>query len=251
MSRPFLSVVIPAFNEELRLRGTLDRLVDYLQGSREAFEILVVDDGSEDATREIARETAQKNPSGMISLLTHDGNRGKGFSVRQGALATKGDLLLMTDADLSTPIEELGKLETALVSSPLDIAFGSRAIEGARIQLHQPWYRETLGKGFNRVMRLLTGLPFRDTQCGFKLFRMSTCRPLFQRQRLDGFVFDVELLFIAEKWGLRVAELPVAWHHSGDSRVRPVSHAPSVLVDLLRLHLNNAHGLYDREAGSA
>jgi dolichyl-phosphate beta-glucosyltransferase len=251
MSRLPLSVVIPAFNEELRLRDTLEHLVAYLQSSRDSFEILVVDDGSTDGTGEVAGQVARKNPAGMIRLLTHAGNRGKGFSVRQGALAAEGDLLLMTDADLSTPIEELGKLESALLTTPLDIAFGSRAVEGSRIQVHQPWYREALGKGFNRVMRLLTGLCFRDTQCGFKLFRMSTCRSLFERQRLDGFVFDVELLFIAAKWQLRVAELPVAWHHSGDSRVRPVSHAPSVLVDLARLHLNNAHGLYDRGVGSA
>jgi dolichyl-phosphate beta-glucosyltransferase len=248
-SRP-LSVVIPAYNEELRLQETLEELVRFLRSSRDAFEILVVDDGSEDRTAAIIRKCAERNEPGMIRLLTHEANRGKGFSVRQGALAAEGELLLMTDADLSTPLGELEKLETRLETSSLDIAFGSRAVPGARIEVHQPWYRESLGKGFNRLMRWVTGLPFQDTQCGFKLFRMSTCRSVFERQRVDGFSFDVEVLFIALKWGLRVEEIPVEWHHSGDSKVRPFSHAPSVIVDLLRLHLNNANGLYDRESSS-
>ncbi len=245
-----LSVVVPAFNEELRLRRTLERLVRHLRSSRKAFEILVVDDGSDDRTGEITRECAARNEEGMIRLLSHETNRGKGFSVRQGVQAAEGELLLMTDADLSTPVTELEKLECALERSSLDIAFGSRAVEGSDIRVHQPWYREGLGKGFNRVVRLLTGLPFRDTQCGFKLFRMSTCRPLFERQQLEGFSFDVELLFIARKWGLRMAELPVVWHHSPDSKVRPLTQAPSVVVDLVRLRLNNAKGLYDRSTST-
>ena len=245
-----LSVVVPAFNEEHRLRETLGELVRFLRETRNAFEILVVDDGSEDRTSEIVKKCAGDNEPGMIRLLAHPTNRGKGFSVRQGALAAEGELLLMTDADLSTPLTELEKLEKALEESSLDIAFGSRAIVGAQIRVHQPWYRERLGKTFNGLMRLLTRLQFKDTQCGFKLFRMSSCRAVFERQRLEGFAFDVEILFIAQKWGLRVAELPVEWHHSGDSRVHPFVHAPSVIVDLLRLHLNNASGSYDRGASS-
>ena len=250
MAKRPLSVVVPAFNEERRLGDTLDLLVRFLSGSRDAFEILIVDDGSSDATRRIAQERARAQPSGMIRILAHDTNRGKGFSVRRGALAAEGDLLLMADADLSTPLSELEKLEAALESAPLDIAVGSRAVEGAEIRVHQPWYRERLGKGFNGVVRMLTGLPFRDTQCGFKLFRMSACRKIFERQRIEGFAFDVEILFIARKWGLRTAELPIIWNHFADSKVDPVAHAPSVIVDLLRLHLNNAKGIYDRVATS-
>lgn len=250
MSNRPLSVVVPAFNEELRLRASLEELVRVLRESRDAFEILVVDDGSQDRTAEIVRGCAKHHETGMIRLLTHETNRGKGFSVRQGALAADGELLLMTDADLSTPLSELEKLERRLEESSLDIALGSRAVPGARIEIHQPWYREGLGKSFNRLMRWVTGLPFKDTQCGFKVFRMSTCRDVFERQRLEGFAFDVEILFIAGKWGLRAEEIPVEWHHSDDSRVRPFSHAPSVIVDLLRLHLNNANGLYDRGSSS-
>lgn len=250
MSEASLSIVIPAFNEEQRLRETLDRLVDYCRSTRSAFEILVVDDGSVDRTSGIVQSCAAESEPGMIRLLSHQPNRGKGFSVRQGALAAGGDLMLMSDADLSTPIAELEKLQNELETSSLDIAFGSRGVAGAEIQIHQPWYRERLGKGFNRLMRLITGLPFQDTQCGFKLFRMSTCRPVFERQQLEGFAFDVELLFIACKWGLQVREIPVVWHHSPDSKVQPVTHAPSVIVDLLRLRLNNANGIYDRRASS-
>ena len=142
-----LSVVVPAFNEEHRLRETLGELVRFLRETRNAFEILVVDDGSEDRTSEIVKKCAGDNEPGMIRLLAHPTNRGKGFSVRQGALAAEGELLLMTDADLSTPLTELEKLEKALEESSLDIAFGSRAIVGAQIRVHQPWYRERLESG--------------------------------------------------------------------------------------------------------
>ncbi len=245
MAEPALSVIVPVYNESSRLEASLSAIQTYLRVRRTAFEIVVVDDGSRDATVEVAERFARKHGSPeQVRILTNPVNHGKGFSVRQGMLAARAGLALMTDADLSTPISELAKLEARLRDADLDIAMGSRDLPQSRIEIRQPRRREVLGKLFNRVVRPLTGLPYRDTQCGFKLFRLDSCREVFRRQRTQGFVFDVEILVIARRWGLRVEEVPVIWRHAEGSKVRPLGHLVPVVIDLLRIRLNNARGLY-------
>jgi dolichyl-phosphate beta-glucosyltransferase len=240
-----LSVVVPAFDEEARLDRSLSMIEEYLEKRGRPYEIIVVDDGSTDGTAAIAeRRKGTAGGRGKVSCLSNGTNRGKGFSVRRGMLAAEGEFALLTDADLSTPIEELSKLEAA-VAAGCDLAFGSRDLSESDVRVRQPWWRENLGKAFNRFVRLSTRLPYRDTQCGFKLFRMASCREVFRLQRLGGFAFDVEILFIAGRRGLRAREVPVVWRHADGSKVG-LGHAPSIAIDLIRLHLNNARGLYDR-----
>jgi glycosyltransferase involved in cell wall biosynthesis len=247
MTDPDISVVVPAYNEENRLESTLRSILDYLSRQNRHFEIIVVDDGSTDRTPQVAEACAGwTEAKGRIRFIREAVNRGKGFGVRSGMLAARGQLALMTDADLSTPIGEFQKLEGELQRSACDLAFGSRDITGSRIEVRQPLIREILGKTFNQFIRLFVGIPYRDTQCGFKLFRMSTCREIFERQRLNGFAFDVELLFIARKWNLTLLEVPVTWSHCEGSKVGFFQHAPSIVIDLVRLQLNNARGAYNR-----
>ena len=246
MNPPTLSIVILAYNEEDRIGSTLERIIRYL-GSRDlAFEILIVDDGSTDRTSEMVHSFAeQENLSGPIHIFRNETNRGKGYSVRHGMLKAQGDFALFTDADLSAPIEELSKLEKEVVEGGCDIAFGSRDVKGSDIQVHQPWWRESSGKIFNQCVRLLTGLPYSDTQCGFKLFRMSRCKDLFERQTIFDFGFDVELLYVARKWGLTMKEVPVVWRHSPGTKVQFLPHAFGMLVDLLKIRWNDVKGKYD------
>lgn len=248
MVEPALSVIVPAYNEASRLELSLSRIQAYLKDRQIPYEILVVDDGSQDATVEVAEHFSREHARPEeVRILRNPVNRGKGYAVREGMLAARSDLGLMTDADLSTPITELAKLEACLQSGELDIAMGSRDLEQSQVEIRQPWRREALGKLFNRVVRLLTGLPFQDTQCGFKLFRLNSCRDVFRCQRTHGFVFDVEILVIAHEWGLRAEEVPVVWRHAEGSKVRPIGHLVPVVIDLLRIRLNNARGLYRRD----
>jgi dolichyl-phosphate beta-glucosyltransferase len=240
-----LSVIIPAFNEQDRLGLTLERIFSYLTGTGRSFEIIVVDDHSDDGTARVAEQFARHRADAELEILSNSQNSGKGYSIRRGMLAAKGAFGLMTDADLSTPIEELEKLEQVIASGKSDIAFGSRDVEGSLVAVHQSWFREHSGKIFNRMVRLITGLPYRDTQCGFKLFRMSSCRPIFEAQRIDNYSFDVEVLFIARKWGLDAREVPVVWRHSPGSKVRFLTDAPKMFGDLLRIRRLEAQGCYD------
>ncbi|MFB3901825.1 MAG: dolichyl-phosphate beta-glucosyltransferase [Acidobacteriota bacterium] len=243
---PLLSVVIPAFNEETRLGSTLEKVQAYLNDRRLAAEIVLVDDASSDGTFDVTRRFSDHHQLGdRMQILRSRPNRGKGFSIRRGMLAARGRFALMTDADLSSPIEELEKLEREVIDGPRDIAFGSRDIEGSVVAIHQSWFRENSGKVFNRFVRLITGLPFRDTQCGFKLFKMSTCRALFEKQRIFGFGFDVELLYMARKWGLSMREVPVVWRHAPGSKVRFSTDAPRMFLDLFRIRWNDWKGYYD------
>ena len=217
MSRS-LSIIVPAYNESARLPETLRRIEEYFTRSRWDFhEILVVDDGSRDATLEAARGFANGNPN--IRVLSNPGNRGKGYSVRHGMLEAKGEWRLFSDADLSTPIDELDKLWGRLSESGAQIAIGSRALDRSLIGVHQPGFRESAGRIFNAVMRGVTGLPFADTQCGFKLFREDAAREVFARQTLERFGFDVEVLFVARKLGYKAVEVPVRWNHAEGSKV--------------------------------
>ena len=211
--RRSISIIIPAYNEEKRLPSTLARVRDYLaQSDWEFSEIVVVDDGSRDATVAAAEKAG-------VRVLRNPGNRGKGYSVRHGMLEAKGEWSLFSDADLSSPIEELERLWGAAGRERAQVAIGSRAVDRSMVGVHQPWFRETMGRIFNLTMRLLTGLPFRDTQCGFKLFETSSAREIFRRQLLDGFGFDVEVLYIAGRLGYRTLEVPVRWNDVAGTKV--------------------------------
>jgi glycosyltransferase involved in cell wall biosynthesis len=206
----------------------------------------VVDDGSTDETAEIALAYSSNCAEHCsVTVLSNDRNRGKGYSVRRGMLEAKSQYALLTDADLSSPINELPQLETCVVNGGYDIAIGSRDLPGSKVEVHQSWMRENAGKVFNRVVRLATGLPYWDTQCGFKLFKMDTCLEVFRKQRLERFAFDVEILYVARKWGLKTAEVPVVWRHSEGSKVRLFPDAPLTGLDLLRIRWSDLRGLYD------
>jgi dolichyl-phosphate beta-glucosyltransferase len=237
-----ISIVIPAYNEQSRLPDTLRRVEEYLQqGDWNFHEILVVDDGSTDGTVEAASEFANANPN--IRLLRNPGNRGKGFSVRHGMLEARGDWRLFSDADLSTPIEELEKLWCAVAEGDSEIAIGSRALDSSLIGVHQPGYRESMGRFFNKVMRAATGLKISDTQCGFKMFRRDVAEEVFSRQKLERFGFDAEVLYVATRRGYRIVEVPVRWNHVEGSKVGMLTglHA---FGELLEIRLNSMRGKY-------
>ncbi len=248
MNPPTLTIVIPAYNEENRIGPTLERITRYLESREVSFELLIMDDGSTDGTSDRVNQFArQADLTERVHVHSSASNRGKGYSVRRGMLEAQGEFALFTDADLSAPIEELAKLEKEVVEGGGDIAFGSRDVQGSDVQVHQPWWRESSGKIFNHFVRFLTGLPYSDTQCGFKLFRMSRCENLFEQQTLPGFGFDVELLYVARRWGMAVKEVPVVWRHSPDSKVQFVPHAFGMLVDLFRIRWNDVRGRYRKQ----
>jgi len=237
VSGPTLSVVIPAYNEARRLPATLARVHEHLAVRGVAHEILVVDDGSADATADLAR--AAGDP---VRVLRHEPNRGKGYAVRRGMLAATGERRLMTDADLSTPIEELARLE-AEIDRGFDVAIGSRAVAGARIEVHQPAYREAMGRLFNLLVQALLLPGLADTQCGFKLFTAAAAEAAFRACRLDGFSFDVEALYVARRRGLRVAEVPIVWRNDAATRVG-LGGGSAAFADLLRIRLLALLGAY-------
>ncbi len=233
-------MVIPAFNEATRLPGTLEKLASFLDAWGRSYELLVVDDGSKDGTAEAAQEALGQN----VSILRDETNRGKGHAVRKGMLAARGERRLMTDADLSTPIEELPRLD-AQMDKGCDIVIASRVVAGARIEVHQPAYRERMGRFFNRVVQILALPGLEDTQCGFKLFTAAAAQDAFSAARLNGFSFDVEVLFIARKRGYSVMEIPVTWRNDEATRVTFLRGALA-FVDLARIRANDLRGLYPR-----
>jgi dolichyl-phosphate beta-glucosyltransferase len=216
---PAFSVVIPAFNEASRIGETLRLTLDYLRNVSPESELIVVNDGSTDATSPIVREVLETAKI-ETRLLENFPNRGKGAAVRSGLLAAQKPIALFFDADLSTPLEETPKVIEPIADGEIDIAFGSRALDRRLIGHRQPWRREQAGRVFNLLVRLAIGLPFWDTQCGFKAFRIDVCRPILEAARIDGFAFDVELLYLAHRAGLRIREIPVRWNHSAGSKVR-------------------------------
>ena len=237
-----LSIVIPAYNEERRLPATLDIIFNWLDGSPYGdAEVLVVDDGSTDSTAATVENRATQEP--RLVLVQNPGNRGKGFAIRHGMLQAKGDWILFSDADLSAPIDELPKLLAAVQEKNAAIAIGSRALDRSLIGVHQSQWREMSGIVFNRIMRLITGLPFADTQCGFKLFRRDAARRIFPLQRLDGFSFDVEDLFVAHTLGISTVEVPVRWNNVEGTKVGMMQGVASFL-DLLRIRWNWLQGHY-------
>ena len=228
-----VSVVIPAFNEAERLGPTLHAILHWARAALVEYELIVVDDGSTDNTAGVA---AGFGPP--VRLVRNDRNRGKGWSVRHGVAESRCASILFTDADLSTPIEEYGKLAQALERA--EVVIGSRGLADSNIERHQPWYRETMGKAFNRIVRALVVPGIHDTQCGFKLFRGAVARELFAELTIPGFAFDVEVLYLARRRGYRVAEVPVTWVNDERTRVHAVLDSSRMLRDVLRIRLNHA-----------
>jgi glycosyltransferase involved in cell wall biosynthesis len=235
---PPFSVVIPCFNEAGRIGETLRLTLEYLTANAADSELIVVNDGSTDATAAIARERL-KDLRIETRLLENFPNRGKGAAVRSGLLAARKPIGLFFDADLSTPLGETPKLIEPIANGEVDIAFGSRALDRGLIGIHQPWRREQAGRAFNLLVRIATGLPFWDTQCGFKAFRLDVCRPILEAARLDGFAFDVELLYLAQHAGLRIREIPVRWDHAEGTKVRFLKDSCRMFLDLLQIRWND------------
>lgn len=240
---PRLSIVIPARNEERRLPPTLERIAAYCRAQQLDAEVIVVSDHSTDGTVACAQRFAPRF-SRFTVLETAPEHYGKGGAVRTGVLAARGEMVLFTDADLSAPIEEACKLLAALETH--DVAIGSRALDRSLIEIHQSRSRELAGIAFNRAVQLITGLRLVDTQCGFKAFRMPAARPVFEQQRIMGFGFDPEVLFLAQRHGLRIAEIPVRWSHDADTKVRVLRDGLNMGLDLLRIRWNALRGCYPR-----
>jgi dolichyl-phosphate beta-glucosyltransferase len=235
-----ISIIIPAYNEEARLPATLKQIRQYLDSSRWDFaEIIVVDDGSRDGTANAARQQG-------VRVLQNPGNRGKGYSVRHGMLEAKGAWALFSDADLSAPIEELETLWVAVERQQAEVAIGSRALDRSLIGVHQPLFRETMGRVFNLIMRMITGLPFMDTQCGFKLFEIEAAREIFRRQLLDGFGFDVEVLYIARRLRYCSLEVPVRWNDVAGTKVSSWR-GMAAFLDPLKVRWNGITGKYNQD----
>ena len=245
-ARPYLSVIIPAYNEAARIRGSLARLVEYLVGAGRPAEVLVVDDGSTDRTAAVVEELAAAVPAGgpPVRVLRNGRNRGKGYSIKHGVLSAAGDHLLVSDADFSTPIEELPRLLRPVESEGYGIALGSRGLAESRVERHQPLWRETMGRCFNALVRAFTGLPFRDTQCGFKVMRRDAVLPLFRAARIERFAYDVEILYLAGRAGVRAIEVPVIWRDAPGSKVRAMADSIVMLKDILKIVLRDRRGGY-------
>lgn len=240
---PDLSIVIPAYNELRRLPPTLRKVYAWLDANgRRDVQVLVVDDGSNDGMADAVKSEFAARSG--FAVLAYGGNRGKGFAVRHGFLQATGDRVLMTDADLSTPIEELEKLEQAMAERGADMTMGSRAL--GEVVVAQRGVRSLAGKVFNKIMRGVLFLPFHDTQCGFKLFRRDLCRPVFEAMRVERFSFDVEMIFLALRAGLRVEEVPVRWFNDAESKVRFLRDASRMFADVLRIRWWSLSGAYPR-----
>jgi len=229
-----LSVVIPAYNESRRITRSLERIRQYLAQKGASFELIVADDGSVDDTAYLVESLSASIPELRVLKLRH---QGKGAAVKAGALEAKGQYILMCDADLSTPIEELEKLEAALKQGAA-LAVGSRRATGAVLARRQPWLREAVGVAFGFFTRLLIPTGVIDTQCGFKLFPAQVARKLFPLQTINGFTFDIELLALARKLGFKISEVPVVWEDAEGSKVKPVRHLPEVIREVWRIRLS-------------
>ncbi|MCI0407119.1 MAG: glycosyltransferase family 2 protein [Acidobacteria bacterium] len=237
-----LSIIIPAYNEEARIAPTLQAIAAFLHSSRIPAEVLVVDDGSNDGTARCVEDMAKSVP--LLRLIHNPGNRGKGYSIRHGFAESRGRRVLLTDADLSTPIEEIHKLLPFLVDKGFGGAIGSRAVDSSTVEVPQGWLRRTMGKTFNLLVRMLTGLPFRDTQCGFKLLDREAFLPIFRVARVDRFSYDVEILMLAVRRGIGIAEIPVIWRNSPQSKVNFASDSLQMLGDILRMAIRERTGGY-------
>lgn len=246
-----LSIVVPAYNEGTRLRDSLPKILSYLNAEFESPELIVVDDGSTDNTADVARDALANSGGVRAGVVSYQKNLGKGRAVRLGLLASRSDIALFTDADLSTPITETPKLVAPIESGECDLTFGSRALDRTLIGVHQPWRREQGGRIFNLAVRLATRLPFWDTQCGFKAFRMQVCRPLIEGATIDRFGFDVELIYLGYRAGLRLREVPVRWDHYEGSKVNVFSDSFKMLSEVELIRRQARRGVYDQAIRAA
>jgi len=224
-----LSVIIPAFNEEERIALTLTKIYDYLNGLNYNFELIVVDDGSTDSTVSLVESNFPK-----VQIIKQQQNMGKGAAVRRGMMEAKGTLRLFTDADLSTPIYELKKF-IPVIENGFDIAIGNRALQSELIKEHQPFYREMMGKTFNKIVQLLVVRGISDTQCGFKLFTEKAAMDIFSKAEINGFSFDVEAVYLAGKMGYKIKEIPVEWYNDDRSKVHPIKDSLKMLIEIMRI----------------
>lgn len=247
LEQPYLSVVVPAYQEERRIGPSLDAIVAHLNAQPYATEIVVVGDGCTDNTAAVVRARAEVSPV-PIAMLDRAENRGKGYSVREGLLAARGRMRLFSDADLATPIDELDRMLAVTHRRGAQVVIASRALPESELVIRQPWYRETMGRVFNLLVRGagLTACP--DTQCGFKLLSAEAVERVVPRLTIDGFGFDVELLWVALKQGLEVWQIPVRWIDSPASRVSPITDSARMFLDLLQVRLNDWRGLYGKGA---
>lgn len=243
MNAPSLSIVIPAYNEGARIESALERVLSCVAERHWNAEVLVVDDGSSDNTPEIVQRWMQTHPN--LHLIHNDGNRGKGYSVRNGLLQAQGSIVMFTDADLSSPIEEAELLFAAL-NDGADVAIGSRWLDKQRQTIHQPLYRRFFGRCFNWVTRKVMGLPYKDTQCGFKAFKRSAAQVIFRLQTIERWGFDPEILFIARKLGYKVVEVPVTWGHDERSRISYLRDGMKMLQEMAQIRKNSLRGRYDQ-----
>lgn len=240
MKTPFLSIIIPAYNEESRLPRTLEQILVFLNKQNYSFEVIVVENGSSDLTFEVAKEYAKTHTS--VNVLKEE-QRGKGNAVRRGMLAAKGEYRFICDADLSMPIEEVAKFIPPQLTD-FDIAIGSREAPGA-VRYNEPSYRHFGGRAINLLIRLFILPRFQDTQCGFKCFRAEVAEDLFRQQTLTGWSFDIEILYLARRKKLRIVEIPIDWYFYADSKVNAVRDALKMISDIFRIHLNAIRGKYD------
>ena len=239
---PTYSIVIPAYNESARIRSTIEKILVHIQRQGWDAEVLVVNDGSTDDTARLVQSYAAENPA--LRLLHNPGNRGKGYSVRHGMLHANGEVILFSDADLSSPIEEADKLFAA-VNSGADVAMGSRWLRAELQTQRQPLYRQLLGRIFNLALRILLGLQYRDTQCGFKAFTRRAAQTIFPLQHIERWGFDPEILYLARKFGLKIQELPVQWAHRDGTRINPLRDGIRMFVEILKIRWYSITGKYD------
>ncbi|MFH1037173.1 MAG: dolichyl-phosphate beta-glucosyltransferase [PVC group bacterium] len=241
MSTPYISIIIPAYNEEPRLVSTLQRMYDYLRRQPYGYELIVVSDGSRDGTVRVARQWAPADCP--LEVIDRRENRGKGYTVREGAARAQGEYILFSDADLSTPIEELDNF-LPLFQESFEIVIGSRSLKDSEIVIHQPFYREWMGRIFNRMVRVLAVPGIIDTQCGFKCFSRRAVEEIFPRCLVEGFAFDVEILFLARQLSLSVKELPVRWLNAPGSSISPVRDSLRMFKDICRIRVDDWKGKY-------
>jgi dolichyl-phosphate beta-glucosyltransferase len=244
--KPDVTIVIPAYEEEERLGASLAKIVEYLRGSAPNTEIIVVDDGSKDNTAQSAEKFFSKVDDIPARVIRYEQNRGKGYAVKTGLQAATADIALFSDADLSTPIAEMPKLIDPITAGEYDVTFGSRALDRSLIGTHQPWRREQGGKVFNLVVRTLTGLPFWDTQCGFKAFDLTKFRPLLDLMQIDRFGFDVEFLYVATLHGLKLKEIPVRWDNDERSKVNVFRDSLRMFNEVREIRRNAKRGVYKK-----